>query len=152
MYEPKIFGLHIFCSISLRLREPVMVCSSFCSISPCPTAATHTSLSNYLGQQHQIIPTEIILRGPKLLSHRAWAWLVARMWTNAMWILGRQREEKWLSQVRAKTQLISLEDQNSIKCAISDAVQGRRPGLSIITLSAQIRRHSHSSNWQDTEY
>lgn len=38
MHEPKTFGLHIFCSISLRLREPVVVCSSFCSISPCPIA------------------------------------------------------------------------------------------------------------------
>lgn len=31
---------------------------SFCSISPRPTAATHTSLSGYLG--HQIIPTETV--------------------------------------------------------------------------------------------
>lgn len=65
MHEPKIFGLHIFCSISLRLVELVTVCSSFCSISPCPTAETHTSLSNYMGQKHQIIPTEIILNRTK---------------------------------------------------------------------------------------
>lgn len=34
-------------------------------VSACPTAANHMSLSNYLGQQHQIIPTEIILKGTK---------------------------------------------------------------------------------------
>lgn len=65
MHGPKIFGFRIFCFISLQLREMVMVCSSFCSISPCPPAASHTSLSNYLGQQHQIIATEIILKGTK---------------------------------------------------------------------------------------
>lgn len=53
---------------------------------------------------------------------------------------------------QARAQLISLEDPNSIKCAISDAAQAERSGLSIIILSAQIRVSSHNANRKHTEY
>lgn len=153
MHEPKIFGLHIFCSISLRLREPVMVCSSFCSISPCPTAATHTSLSNYLGQQHQIIPTEIILKGgPKPLSHGptlGW-WPGCGQMQRECW--EDRRKKNGCLEREARPQLISLEDPNSIKCAISDAAQAERSGLSVIILSAQLKASPCNINTKHTEY
>lgn len=152
MHEPKIFGLHIFCSISLRLRELVMVCSSFCSISPCPTAATHTSLSNYLGQQHQIIPTEIILKRTKTTESQgqrlAGGQDVDKCNVNAEKTEGR----KMAVSSQARAQLISLEDPNSIKCAISDAAQAERSSSSVIILSAQLRANSFNTNGKDTEY
>lgn len=152
MHEPKIFGLHIFCSISLRLREPAMVCSSFCSVSPCPTAATHTSLSNYLGQQHQIIPTEIILKRTKTTESQgqrlAGGQDVDKCNVNAEKTEGR----KMAVSSQARAQLISLEDPNSIKCAISDAAQAERSGLSVIILSAQLRASSCNTNRKHTEY
>lgn len=148
MHEPKIFGLHIFCSISLRLRESVMVCSSFCSISPCPTAATHTSLSNYLGQQHQIIPTEIILKRTKTTEsqgqHLAGGQDVDKCNVNAEKTEGR----KMAVSSEARAQLMSLEDPNSIKCAISDAARAERSGLSVIILSAQLKGSPYNRRYK----
>lgn len=146
MHEPKIFGLHIFCSISLRLREPVMVCSPFCSISPCPTAATHTSLSNYMGQQHQIIPTEIILKRTKTTESQgrclAGGQNLDKCNVNAEKTEGR----KMAVSSQARAQLISLDDPNRIKCAISDAAQAERFGLTVIILSTQLRMSSCNTN------
>lgn len=151
MHEPKIFGLHIFCSISPRLREREMVCSRFCSISPCPTAATHTSLSNYLGQQHQIIPREIILKRPKTTESQgqrlAGGQDVDECNVNAEKTEGR----KMAVSSQGRAQLISLEDPNSIKCAISDAAQAY--------LAYLLSSHQHNSrvspcntNRNQTEY
>lgn len=53
---------------------------------------------------------------------------------------------------QARAQLISLEDPNSIKCAISDAAQAERSGLSVIILSAQLRVSSYNTNRKHTEY
>lgn len=60
------------------------------------------------------------------------------------------RKMAFSSQARA--QLISLEDPNSIKCAISDAAQAERSGLSVIILSAQLRESSYNTNRKHTEY
>lgn len=53
---------------------------------------------------------------------------------------------------QARAQLISLEDPNTIKCAISDEAQAERSGLSIIILSAQLRDGSSNTNRKLTEY
>ena len=151
IHEPKIFGLHIFCSISQRLRELVMVCSSFCSISPCPTAATHTSLSNYLGQQHQIIPTEIILKKTKTTESQCQG-LAGGQDVDKCNVNAEKTEGRRMAVSRqARAQLISLEDPNSIKCAISDASQAERSGLSVIILSAQLREKHYNMNRKQTE-
>lgn len=129
-----------------------MVCSSFCSISPCPTAATHTSLSNYLGQEHQIIPTEIILKRTKTTESQgqclAGGQDVDKCNVNAEKTEGR----KMAVSSKAGAQLISLEDPNSIKCAISDAAQAKSPALSVIILSAQLRASAYNTNRKHTEY
>lgn len=52
----------------------------------------------------------------------------------------------------ARPQLISLEDPNSIKCAISDAAQAERSGLSVIILSAQLKASPCNINTKQTEY
>lgn len=52
----------------------------------------------------------------------------------------------------ARPQLISLEDPNSIKCAISDAAQAERSGLSVIILSAQLKASPCNINTKHTEY
>jgi len=151
MHEPEIFVLHIFCSISLLLRKLVMVCSFFCSVSPCPTAATHTSLSNYLGQQHQIMPIEIIQKRTKTTESQgqrlAGGQDVDKCNVNAEKTEGR----KMAVSRQARAQLISLEDPNSIKCAISDAAQAERSGLSVIILSAQLSASYYNIKRKQTE-
>lgn len=52
---------------------------------------------------------------------------------------------------QAKAQLISLEDPNSIKCAISDAAQAESSGLSVIILSARLRVRCYNMNGKQTE-
>lgn len=152
MHEPKIFGLHIFSSISLRLRDPVMVCSRFCSISPCPAAATHTSLSNYMGQQHQIIPAEIISKWTKTTESQG-RFLDGGQGLDKCNVNAEKTEgRKMAVSSQARAQLISLEDPNSIKCAISDAARAERSGLTVIILSAQLRMSTCSPNKKHREY
>lgn len=152
MHGPKIFGLHFFCSISLLLRELVMVCTSFCSISPCPTAATHTSLSNYLGQEHQIIPTEIISKRPKTTESQSQLLAGGQDVDKCNVNAEKTEVRKMAALSQARAQLISLEDPNSIKCAISDAAQAERSGLFVIILSAHLRPSSCNSNRRHREY
>lgn len=59
-------------------------------------------------------------------------------------MLRGQKEEKWSPP--AKAGLITLGDPNCIKCAISDAAQAERPGLSVIILSAQLTGSSCNAN------
>lgn len=151
MHEPKIFGLHIFCSISLRLWDLVIVFSSFCPISPCPTAATHTSLSNYMGQQHQIIPTEIILKRTKTTESQGQCLAEGQGLDKCNVNAEKTKGRKMAVSRQARAQLISLEDPNSIKCAISDAAQAERSGLTVI-LSAQLRMSSCNTNRKHTKY
>ena len=53
---------------------------------------------------------------------------------------------------QARAQLITLEDPNSIKCAISDAAQAERSGLSVIILSARLRASCYYTNRKHTKY
>lgn len=53
---------------------------------------------------------------------------------------------------QARAQLISLEDPNSIKCAISDEAQAEMSGLSVIILSAQLRVCFYNTSGKYTEY
>lgn len=149
MYEPKICGLHIFSSNSLRLKELVTTLS----------APPHLVLQQQLmhlgltiwDRNIKSYAQNSFQRRPKPLSHMAGAWLTASASTNETWMLRRQKEEKWLSWGRARAQLISLEDPNSIKCAISDAAQAERSGLSVIILSAQLRASHYAVDTRQAE-
>lgn len=97
-----------------------MVRSSFCSISPCPTAASHTSLSNYLGQQHQIIPNRNRFKKgtekkKKSLQSRGGpgAWPGARNVDKCNANAERTEGRKMAVTSRANAWLISLGDPNS---------------------------------------
>ena len=117
------------------------MCSSFCFVSPCPVAATHMSLSNYLGQQHQIMPTEIILKGTE---SSGWRCLVSASGQNVdKCIMNAERTETriMVAATWAKAGLKTLGDPNCIKSAISYAAQAERSGLSVI-LSAQLNGSS----------
>lgn len=122
------------------------MCSSFCSISPCPVAATHMSLSNYLGQRHQIIPTEIILKGTESGGWRCLGSAGGQNVDKCIMNAERTEARKMVAASRAKAGLITLGDPNCIKCAISDAAQAERSGLSVIILSAQLTGSSCNAN------
>lgn len=152
MHEPKIFGLHIFHSISLRIQEIMMVCSSFCAISPCPTAAAHTSLSNYLGQQHQIIPTEIILKrdqnywvtGPVLGWWPGFGQMQHECWEDRRKKNGCHKPSQSLANI-----IRGSKQHKMCNCRCSTS---RGSGLSVIILSAQLRGSSYNKNRKHTEY
>lgn len=149
MYEPKIFGLHIFCSISLWLRELVMVHSSFCSISPCPTAATHTSVSNYLGQQHQNCTNRNHFKEDKKPQshkgqHSADGQDVDKCNESAEETEGRKIA--FSKQARGPANIIRASKQHKM-CNLRCSISWESSALSVI-LSAQLRASHCDTDWK----
>lgn len=131
----------------------MMVCVALSApLSPCPIAATHMSLSNYLGQRHQIIPAEIILKGTESGGRRGRSSAGGQELEKCIMNAERTEGRKMVAASRAKAGLITLGDPNCIKCAISDAAQAEGSGLSVIILSAQLRGSSCNANRKHREY
>lgn len=104
------------------------------------------SLSNYLGQRHQIIPTEILLKGTESGGRRCLGSAGGQNVDKCIMNAERTEARKMVAASRAKAGLITLEDPNCIKCAISDAAQAESSGISVIILSAQLTGSSCNAN------